>query len=291
MFCVGSVRVVLPAEFGTASGPLAVAVAPRFEPLPDGISELIEQGVDPRSNPRLDIEPAGFGRLRIYVIEPEAKDVPLDVRSPCASWWTGTFRNGMLAGVTGLPVGVDSRLWIRTTVGCIDFLYDAARTSPGRMEAYCPHEHHSYSVSKYEIVEMPDESAIWVDGFLAGNAPPIHEMFGRSIYGDDVDLADPRWGRWRGAIAAFRVSGRWLPMPWFELPELPATLDLPFTPWAAIGDECWRWTNQAWSIDDTIVRHHSLIAGSVCGLRRHHHSTGTYLPEYWVCDDCGYMHF
>jgi hypothetical protein len=192
MFCVGSVRVVLPAEFGTASGPLAVAVAPRFEPLPDGISELIEQGVDPRSNPRLDIEPAGFGRLRIYVIEPEAKDVPLDVRSPCASWWTGTFRNGMLAGVTGLPVGVDSRLWIRTTVGCIDFLYDAARTSPGRMEAYCPHEHHSYSVSKYEIVEMPDESAIWVDGFLAGNAPPIHEMFGRSIYGDDVDLADPR---------------------------------------------------------------------------------------------------
>ena len=196
---------------------------------------------------------------------------------------------GMLTSVSDLPAGIDPRLWIRTNVGCLDYLYDAARTRPGRMEAYCPDEHQSYAVCKHEILAMSEESAMWVDGFLAGNAPPIDVMFGPSIYGEDVDFDDPRWGRWRRAIASFRADGRWLPKPWFDLPDLPSDMSFAVAPCALIADEYWMWEHGHWQQQPPppLIPGH-LLVDTICYQRRHHDTDyESPVGDVVTCHDCG----
>jgi hypothetical protein len=103
---------------------------------------------------------------------------------------------------------VDERLWIRTN-GCADrdFLAGNGHTFHGRISAYCPHKSHGFSVSLSEIEEMSPESSIWIDGYLAGNEPDPHEMFGQGIY--ELDEDHPRWRRWFDAVAEFRTTGSW----------------------------------------------------------------------------------
>jgi hypothetical protein len=96
-----------------------------------------------------------------------------------------------------LPDDLDERLWIRTA-GCDerDFLCGSSHTFPGRMQAYCPHQRHDFSVSKYEVTEASAESALWIEGFLRGNEP---------VPPEDDDGVD----EWRASREAFYRTGDW----------------------------------------------------------------------------------
>lgn len=98
---------------------------------------------------------------------------------------------------TNLPDDVDERLWIRTA-RCEgqDFLWGNSHTFLGRMEAYCPHRQHDFSVSKYEVTESSSEAAMWMEGFLRGNEPSPPED-------DDATPA------WLAEYAEFHRTGDW----------------------------------------------------------------------------------
>lgn len=106
------------------------------------------------------------------------------------------------------PADLDRALWFEP--GCCSdgphFLHYNPHTFPGRMGAYCEAHDRTLSVSKSEIERCSDESSYWIRGFLSGNEPakPL-EPDGYEI--DELD--DPRWQRWRDAIAEFRTTGTW----------------------------------------------------------------------------------
>ena len=182
---------------------------------------------------------------------------------------------------------VDEQLWIRTS-GCDGRYYLMANghTFSGRISAYCPTRDSGFSVSLPEIEEMSPESARWVAGFLAGNEPDPEEMFGPGIH--DADDADPRWERWRLAVADFRVTGKWPHAGWHYPIPFPSGLDLPAFVWTLRGDEVWAWAGSTWvkPIPSPPAGFH-LLEGTVCFDRGHCRMT-VVTDVHAVCDDCGH---
>ena len=110
--------------------------------------------------------------------------------------------------------------------------------------AYCSHLHQGFSVSLDDIEEMAEESALWVQGFLNGNEPGPADMFGPAIH--QADESDPKWQRWRAAVAKFRDTGRWAPARWRQLPPTPPDIEGAPRAWTVIGDEYWSWDGHEW---------------------------------------------
>lgn len=55
---------------------------------------------------------------------------------------------------------------------------------------------------------MSAEAEIWISGYLAGNEPPGEEMYGEEWF--ELADDDPRFERWRRAIALFHQTGVWV---------------------------------------------------------------------------------
>ena len=182
--------------------------------------------------------------------------------------------------------GLDKDLWIRTS-GCDgrDYLVGNCHTFRGRMGAYCPDRDVGYSVSISEIEDMSPEAARWVAGFLSGNEPSPEDMFGPGIH--DAHDSDPRWERWRAALADFRATGEWPHAGWTHLIPFPPGIALPQFVWALRGDEVWTWDGNAWvRAFPQPARRHGLLEGTVCFERGHCNST-VLTSVHFVCDDCG----
>lgn len=181
---------------------------------------------------------------------------------------------------------VDEQLWIRTD-GCDgrDYLVGNPHTFPGRMSAYCPEGKVGFAVSLSEIKEMSPESARWVAGFLTGNEPRPEDMFGLGMR--DAHDSDPRWERWRRALAEFRATGDWPHAGWEHLIPFPPGTRLPPFVWTLRGDEVWTWNGDAWvRADPQPPRRFGHLEGTVCFEREHCVMTGV-TTVHVVCDDCG----
>jgi hypothetical protein len=106
------------------------------------------------------------------------------------------------------PPDLDRALWFEP--GCCSdgqhYLHHNPHTFPGRMGAYCEAHDSTLSVSLSEIEQASEPARYWIRGFLSGNEPP--PPLDSEGYEID-DLEDPRWDRWREAVAQFRKTGAW----------------------------------------------------------------------------------
>ncbi len=181
---------------------------------------------------------------------------------------------------------IDEKLWVRTS-DCQDrdYLVGQCHTFPGRMSAYCPSKGVHYSLSFSEIDEMSADSERWVAGFLAGNEPRPEDMFGPGIH--DAHDSDPRWERWRRAVAEFRATGAWPHARWQYLIPFPAGTALPLFVWTLRGDEVWSWDGDAWvRADPQPPLRSGSLAGTVCAERGRCDDTMV-TTVHSVCTDCG----
>ena len=181
---------------------------------------------------------------------------------------------------------MDEDLWIRTPA-CEerDYLVGNSHTFPGRMAGYCPMRGIGFSVSLDEIEEMSPEAARWIEGFLAGNEPDPDEMFGPGIH--DADQSDPRWQRWRHAVAEFRSTGRWRPTRWGHMIPFPMGMTLPPFVWALRGDEIWTWREGLWRRANPQPEHHDGgLKGTVC-FERGDCELSALTTVHLVYEDCG----
>jgi hypothetical protein len=128
-------------------------------------------------------------------------DVPLpSARTRSRRWHDG--------GVHPLPGDVDPKLWVE--VDGVDgrcYLSYNCHTFPGRMGAWSETLSRDLCVSKSQVTAASEEAKYWMDGFLTGTQPRAVDMFGLAIH--DAEDSDPRWERWRAAIADFRRTGVW----------------------------------------------------------------------------------
>ena len=181
---------------------------------------------------------------------------------------------------------IDETLWIRVDAcDSHDYLVGNSHTFPGRMSAYCPTDGIHYSVSLSEIEEMSPEARRWVAGFLAGNEPRPEDMFGPAIH--DAYDSDPRWRRWRDAIAEFRNSGSWPHADWGHLIPFPPGTSLPPLVWTIRGDEVWTWADDEWiRADPQPDRTSGFLSGTVCAERGHCELTMV-STVHAICEGCG----
>jgi hypothetical protein len=76
-------------------------------------------------------------------------------------------------------------------------------TSPGRMEAFCPHEGISYNVSLADLVDASAECLAWAKAFVIGNEPDPPSADGIS------PEEHPLYEAWLSACAEYRATGFW----------------------------------------------------------------------------------
>lgn len=75
---------------------------------------------------------------------------------------------------------------------------------PGRLWGWCPKENCSFFLNKNDIEDMPEISAYWLKGFLAGNEPPPPvDEDGQS------EFSGPAYEQWQEKIKQFHESGVW----------------------------------------------------------------------------------
>ncbi len=175
-----------------------------------------------------------------------------------------------------MPDHVDEKLWVEAG-GYKGRLYPShnPHTFPGRIGAWLAADDVYVTISKNEITECSEEARYWIDGFLVGNEADADEMFGAAMLHDALD-DDPRWERWRGALAQFRRSGVWMHERWRDLPAFP--------PWggpppvrvgAARGRSMDLGRADMVLVDPQPLRSFHLLDGTLCAER---HPTPVVLP-------------
>jgi hypothetical protein len=131
----------------------------------------------------------------------DTSDAVLDqVCRICAAW------------AAGEPPPVDAQLWF-TVPECCDrphsLLPGNPQTSVGRMQSWCPTEHHNLYVSKGEMETCSEATRQWVRGFLVGAMPAPPRAADGSVL--PPDHAEVVW--WQAATTLFLHSGVWSDRP------------------------------------------------------------------------------
>lgn len=162
-----------------------------------------------------------------------------------------------------------------------------AHTFAGRMGAWSETLNASVTISRSDVREASSEAWAWIEGFLAGNEPELHEFLG--IEASEAEVLpddDPAHRRYDKALAVLHATGS-LPFPLDSRPTLPPPPDLNPAPWAAAGGEVFGWDGSGWRpLEPQPELHFALLAGTTCDERGHHELEG--VGDYHVfCADCG----
>lgn len=106
---------------------------------------------------------------------------------------------------TALPESVNPQLWFTSPLcGGRDYLAEVnPHTFPGRLEAFCPHESRSYSVSLADLVGASRECLIWAQAFVVGNEPDPPN--GPGIAPED----HPGHPAWKAGCLQYQKTGYW----------------------------------------------------------------------------------
>jgi hypothetical protein len=154
------------------------------------------------------------------------------------------------------------------------------------MHAWCDELREFRTISKDDVIDASPVARAWIDGFLAGSEPDLHEFLGVTddeaghIAGDD-----PAFERWRAHLAESRESG-WMP-PLLLRPSAPVPAQAEhLDPWCWVGGEFWAWRDRQWSvIDPPPPMRDGFLETSVCHARGN--CDLALFGDYAICVDCG----
>lgn len=162
-----------------------------------------------------------------------------------------------------------------------------AHTHQGRMRAVDRETGDAIFFSLSQVTEATDSAKAWMAGFLAGSEPTAVDMFGVGIL--DAEDDDPRWDRWRSALADYRRTGDWPHEPWDHLLPIPDDVNLPAYVWTVRGDEVWQWDGGSWVLaDPQPLRTFRLLEVTIC-IERGAHSMVVASTDHLICEDCGHV--
>ena len=178
-------------------------------------------------------------------------------------------------------------LWIRLADRESVWLIDGnPHTHQGRMRAVEPDSGGAIYFSSSEVTDASDAASAWIAGFLAGSEPAADAMFGVGIF--DAEDDDPRWDRWRSALADYRRTGDWPYAPWEHLLPIPDGADIPSHVWTVRGDEVWQWDGDSCVLaDQEPLRTFRVLEGTICD-ERNAHSMVVISTAHVVCEECGF---
>lgn len=166
-------------------------------------------------------------------------------------------------------------------------LLGSAHTFAGRIAAWSETLGANVSISRTDVLDASSEAWAWIDGFLAGNEPAIHEFLGIDARAADARADDdPGRGRYQQALAHFRATGS-MPFPLTTRPTLPPPPGLSPEPWSAAGGEVLSWNGTAWAPRNPQPQlGFGGLVGTACNERGHHVLEG--VGEHHVfCGGCG----
>lgn len=178
-------------------------------------------------------------------------------------------------------------IWVETE----DFgrcrLSGNGHTFPGRISAWSEMLGAGVSISRSDVREAPPEAWAWIEGFLAGSEPELHEFLGiDALDAERLSDEDPAHERYREALDHFHHTGS-MPFPLTVRPTLPPPSGLPVEPWSAAGGEVFRWDGSAWVPQDPQPElRFGLLAGTICDGRGHCDLEGAG-DAHVFCADCG----
>jgi hypothetical protein len=178
-------------------------------------------------------------------------------------------------------------LWVETE-GCGRCRLDGnPHTFHGRIGAWSETLGTGVTISRSDVRQASPEAWAWIEGFLAGNEPELHEFLGiEALNAEMLPEDDPAHGRYAGALAAFHATGSW-PFEIAQRPTLPPPPGLSRLPWTAAGGEVLGWDGGAWvPLDPQPELHFVLLAGTVCDERGHHERDEAG-DHHVFCPDCG----
>lgn len=184
-------------------------------------------------------------------------------------------------------VSTNEELWVEAG----DFgrcrLDGNAHTFPGRIRAWSETLDAWVTISRSDVREATPEAWAWIEGFLAGHEPELHEFLGiDAIEGERLSDEDSAHEWYRGALDHFHRTGS-ISFPLTIRPTLPPPPGLPIEPWSAAGGQVLRWSGSAWvPMDPQPELHFALLAGTICD-ERGHHDLDAAGADHMLCADCG----
>ena len=140
-------------------------------------------------------------------------------------------------------------------------------------------------ISASDVIDASPTAAAWIDGFLAGNEPGPHVMFGEQAH--DLADDDPKMVRWRAAVGRFRATGRWDGGYWVDLVPVVPTEPLVEPVWVRQGDEIWLWDGDRWSEAVPQPEWSSTGPPNTPCEARGAHSPAVVSERHLQCEDCG----
>jgi hypothetical protein len=188
-----------------------------------------------------------------------------------------------------LPDGFDPERWIvvshpQAWGRC--FLGGNAHTHYGHIHAWSEALSGLVTIRKDDVVDASPVARAWIDGFLVGSEPNLHEYLGISYdEADYIDRDHPTFARWRADMAVAREQG-WMrslrPRPSSPVPADAEHLE----PWCWVGGEFWAWRNGTWGVvDPAPPMRDGFLASSICESRGH--CDEAMFGAYAICMDCG----
>jgi hypothetical protein len=189
-----------------------------------------------------------------------------------------------------VPEGFDPERWVRISrtpdIPGRCFLGGNAHTHYGHIHAWSEDLADFVTIRKDDVVDASPLARSWIDGFLVGSEPDLHEYLG--ISADEagyIHREDPAFSRWRTDMAVAREEG-W--MPFLRLrPSSPVPADAEhLEPWCWVGGEFWAWRNGSWSVvDPEPAMRDGFLASSICESRGR---CDLAMFGVWaICMDCG----
>ncbi len=203
---------------------------------------------------------------------------------------------GSVCGCTRLytcgvvPEGFDPDRWVvlsRTmNIPGRCFLGGNMHTHYGHFHAWSEDLGDLVTVAKHDVVDASPLARAWIDGFLVGSEPRLHEYLGISAdEAGNIDRDQAAFVRWRADMAVARDRG-WMPMLRLR-PSSPVPADAEhLEPWCWVGGEFWAWRNGTWGVvDPAPPMRDGYLASSICESRKH--CDLAMFGAYAICMDCG----
>jgi hypothetical protein len=189
-----------------------------------------------------------------------------------------------------LPDGFDAERWVLVSrpphIPGRCFLGQNAHTHYGHIHAWNEELGDFVTIAKRDVIDASPLARAWIDGFLVGSEPELHEYLGIDAdEAGDIDRDDPAFARWRGAMAVARERG-WMPALRLR-PSVPVPRDAEqLQPWCSVGGEFWAWRAGSWGVvAPAPPMGDGYLASSICESRRH--CSLAMFGTYAICMDCG----
>jgi hypothetical protein len=189
-----------------------------------------------------------------------------------------------------IPEGFDPQRWVvvrrlqHAPVRC--FLGGNPHTQYGLMHSWCEELGEFRTINKDDVIEASPVAHAWIDGFLVGSEPDLHEYLGLSVNAaDHIDGYQEAINRWQADLAEARKNG-WM-QHLFLRPSAPVPSEVEhLEPWCWIGGEFLAWRDGRWGVvDPPPSMSGGFLERSMCHARGQHEMEvfGTYI----ICVDCG----